>query len=161
MTGSQVVVLLALMGIALWHGPRTFSQGWRSAIEQCVHFIPMLLLALTLAGFVDVLLPQRLIEQWLGNTAGWRGIGLAYIAGVLTPGGGIIGLSLAATLYNAGASVSVLMTYLTALATMSLLRLPLEVGFFGWRLTLVRIAASLVLPPIAGVIAHWFVVWAK
>ena len=46
--------------------------------------------------------------------------------------------------------ISVLMTYATSFATLSILRVPLEVGFYGWRLTLIRIAVSLVLPLLAG-----------
>lgn len=69
---------------------------------------------------------------------------------VLTPGGSIIGLPIAAVLYKTGVGLGALMTYLTSLATLSRLRIPLEIGFYGWRLTGVRIAVSLILPLIAG-----------
>ena len=53
--GVMVVVLLGLMGSALWHGPQTFVPGWRSTVEQCVQMVPVLLMALAVVGFVDVL----------------------------------------------------------------------------------------------------------
>jgi hypothetical protein len=63
-------------------------------------------------------------------------------------------LPLIAVLYNAGAGISVLITYSTSFATLSLLKVPLEVGFYGWRLTGLRLSVSLVLPIIAGLSAQ-------
>ena len=73
------------------------------------------------------------------------------MAGILTPGGSIIGLPLVATMYKAGVGVSVLVTYATSFVLLSVLRIPLEVGFYGWRLTGIRVAVSLFLPLVAGV----------
>ncbi len=144
------VTMLALMAAALWQGTGTFAAGWRTSLEQLARFLPILLIAMVVAGFTETLLPDDIVERWLSDASGWRGIGVAWLAGVLTPGGSIIGLPVAAVLYQAGVGLSVLMTYLTSLATLSLLRVPLEVGFYGWRVTGVRIAVSLILPLIAG-----------
>ncbi len=144
------VTMLALMAAALWQGTGTFAAGWRTSLEQLVRFLPVLVIAMVVAGFTETLLPDDIVERWLSDSSGWRGIGVAWLAGVLTPGGSIIGLPVAAVLYQAGVGLSVLMTYLTSLATLSLLRVPLEVGFYGWRVTGVRIAVSLILPLIAG-----------
>ena len=66
----------------------------------------------------------------------------------------MMSLPLAAGLYKAGVGVRVLVTYLTSLALLSIIRIPLEVGFLGWRLTLIRVAASALLPPLAGLAAR-------
>ncbi|MEM7126835.1 MAG: permease [Chloroflexota bacterium] len=148
------VVLAILMGLALWQGTDVFALGLRTSISQLSRFLPILVIAMLVAGFTEVLLPENLVENWLSDASGWRGIGLAWLAGILTPGGSIIGLPLIATLYKAGAGISVLMTYATSFALLSLLRVPLEVGFYGWRLTGVRVAVSLVLPLIAGMLTQ-------
>ncbi len=149
-----VVVLAILMGLALWQGTATFTLGLRTSLQQLVRFLPILAIAMLVAGFAEVLLPENLVENWLSDSSGWRGIGLAWLAGILTPGGSIIGMPLIAALYKAGVGVSVLMTYATSFALLSLLRVPLEVGFYGWRLTGVRVAVSLVLPLIAGALTQ-------
>ena len=107
-----------------------------------------------MAGFAEVLLPKQLVQTWLSDNAGWRGIGLAWLAGILTPGGSVMGLPLVATLFKAGVGIGVLVTYMTALATLSVLRFPLEMGFVGWRLATLRVIVSLLLPPLAGLLAQ-------
>ena len=157
MKSTLVVLLVALgglMGLALWQGTSTFLGGWQAATRQLVRFVPVLLIAMLLDGFTEVLLPHAVVSRWLSDAAGWRGIGLASLAGALTPGGVIVGFPLAATLFKAGVGMGALMAYLTALATLSLLRVPLEAGFYGWRMTALRIVVSLGLPFIAGGMAH-------
>ena len=79
---------------------------------------------------------------------------MAWIAGIVTPIAGVFGMPLVAALYKAGAGLPVIMTYLTSLATLSLIKVPVEVGFYGWKLTLLRFAVSLVLPLVAGLLTH-------
>jgi len=105
-------------------------------------------------GLVDALLPKDLVETWLTDASGFKGLGIAWIAGVLTPGGSIIGMPLAAGLAKAGVGPAVLVTYLTSLAVLSVIRVPLEIGFYGWRLMLLRVLASIVLPLAAGLMAR-------
>lgn len=138
------------MIFALNQGLPTFMLGWHSSLQQFLRLIPILGIAMLIAGFTETLLPTQLIEHWLSDSSGWRGISLAWLAGIVTPAGSIIGLPLIAALYKKGVGISVLMTYATSFATLSLLRLPLEVGFYGWRLTGVRVAVSFILPIIAG-----------
>ena len=106
------------------------------------------------AGFAETLMPQDFIERWLSDSSGWRGLGIAWLAGILTPGGSIIGMPLIAVLYKAGVGISVLMTYATSMVLLSVMRIPIEVGFYGWRLTGLRIAVSLILPFIAGILTQ-------
>lgn len=135
------------------------GAGLRSAGIQGLKFLPVLVIAFLIMGLIEVLLPQALVERWLSDAAGWRGLAVAWLAGALTPAGSIIGMPLAAGLLRAGVSASVLVTYLTSLATLSLIRVPMEIGFYGWRLTMVRVIASLVLPFAAGIVTRWIAPW--
>lgn len=143
-------VLGVLLLLAALQGPATVALGWRTSLQQLLRFLPILVIAMLVAGFTETLLPERLVETWLSDSAGWRGIAIAWLAGILTPGGSLIGLPLIAVLYKAGVGLAVLMTYATSFATLSLLRIPLEVGFYGWRITGIRVLVTLVLPFIAG-----------
>lgn len=147
---AMFVVLIALAGLALYQGTDTFLLGVRTSTHQLLGFLPVLVIALFMAGFAEVLLPPNLVENWLSDSSGWRGIVIAWIAGILTPGGSIIGLPIVATLYKAGVGISILMTYATSFALLSMLRIPLEVGFLGWRLAGLRVLVSLLLPLVAG-----------
>lgn len=157
MKGTAIALLLTLFGLAalaFWRGPQTFLLGVRTSLGQLVHFLPVLVVAIFVAGFTEVLLPKDLVKRWLSDAAGLRGIALAWLAGILTPGGSIIGLPLVVALYRAGVGISVLMTYTTSFATLSILRVPIEVSFYGWRLTGIRLLVSLILPFIAGTLTQ-------
>ena len=60
---------------------------------------------------------------------------------------------LVAALSRKGASLPVLLTYLVSMSTLSLVRLPIEWALLGARLTLLRIGASFLLPPLVGAAA--------
>ncbi len=147
---ALLIFLVILVALALRRGTDTFLLGLSTSLQQLGRFLPVLVVAMLIAGFSETLLPKDLVERWLSDSSGWRGIGIAWLAGILTPGGSFIGLPLIAALYKSGVGLSILMTYATSLATLSILRIPLEIGFYGWRLTLVRITVSIVLPFIAG-----------
>lgn len=157
MRGTAIALLLTLCGLAalaLGRGRETFLLGVRTSVEQLVHFLPVLVAAIFISGFTEVLLPRDLVERWLSDAAGLRGISLAWLAGILTPGGSIIGLPLVAALYKAGVGISVLMTYATSFSLLSILRVPIEVSFYGWSLTGIRLLVSLILPFVAGMLTQ-------
>lgn len=156
---AMVGLTLGLIGFAAYKGEGLVEQGFRTAGTTGLKFVPILLVAFVIMGFVDVLLPRDLVERWLSDAAGWRGLGVAWLAGVLTPAGSITGLPLAAALLKAGVGAGVLVTYLTSMATLSILRVPLEIGFYGWRLMALRVAVSLVLPFVAGALARVCAPW--
>lgn len=156
---AMAAVLAILMLIAAFQGHGTFKAGLSTSGRQLVGFLPILVVAVLLAGFTETLLPRAIVENWLSDAAGFRGLVVAWAAGILTPGGSIVGLPLIAGLYRSGIGVAVLMTYATSLATLSILRIPLEIGFYGWRLTAIRVGVSLFLPFIAGGTTLMLVRW--
>ena len=149
------VMLLGVVGLAAWRGGWPLvSEGLMRGGREAVTLLPLLVVVFVLTGFVQVLLPRELVAHWLSDEAGWRGIGVAWVAGALTPGGGPIGMPLAAALVRSGAGLGVVVTYLTSLSMLSFIRLPMEVAMYGGRLTGLRLLASLALPPLAGLLAH-------
>lgn len=150
---SLLFCLLILLGIAAYKADGSLSKGFIVSLKQGGKFLPVLFIAFLLMGYMEVLLPQEFVQKWLSDESGWKGIGLGWLAGILTPGGSLVGLPLVAALFRVGVGIGVLITYLTSLALLSLVRMPIEIGIYGWKLTLIRISASILLPPIAGGLA--------
>ncbi|QRO02125.1 hypothetical protein JRI60_25490 [Archangium violaceum] len=149
------VLLLGVVGLAAWRGGWPLvSEGLKRGGRESVTLLPLLVVVFVLTGFVQVLLPRELVAHWLSDEAGLRGIAVAWVAGALTPGGGPIGMPLAAALVRSGAGLGVVVTYLTSLSLLSFIRLPMEVAMYGGRLTGLRLLISLLLPPVAGLLAH-------
>jgi uncharacterized membrane protein YraQ (UPF0718 family) len=150
--GLFVAIVLGLVGLAGWSGK--LDAGLRATGRSAVEIGPILVLAVVVMGFTEVLLPQGWVERWLSDAAGPRGMAVAWLAGVLTPGGSVIGFPLAAGLLKTGASPAVVVTYVTAMGLLNILRLPLEAATYGPRVTALRVAACAVVPFVAGGIAR-------
>lgn len=60
-----------------------------------------------------------------------------------------------AGLLKAGATVGILVAFVTSWALFSISRVPIELAILGWKFTLIRIACTFFVPPMAGVAADW------
>jgi uncharacterized membrane protein YraQ (UPF0718 family) len=151
------LVVVALGALCLWRGGiALLGEGLRAGGRGALQLVPLLAVVFLLAGFAEVLLPRATVAAWLSDAAGPRGLLVAWVLGALTPGGGPVGLPLAAALMRAGAGAGVLVTYVTSMSLLSFVRVPLELGIYGTRLTVLRVTSSLVLPLIAGATAQFF-----
>ena len=154
-----MAVLVVVLGAMCWArgGSAMFIEGLRAGGRGGAKLLPLLVVVFLLAGFVEVLLPREIVAKWLSERSGIRGLGIAMVLGALTPGGGPVGLPLAATQMRQGAGIGVLVTYLTSMSLLSFVRVPLEIGTYGTRLTAIRIASSFWVPIVAGYVAQWLV----
>jgi len=128
--------------------------GLQSAFKMTYQVLPLLIFAFIIAGMIQVLLPQNLLDRWVGAESGLRGILIGTVAGGLTPGGPYVALPVIAGFLKSGAGVGTMVAYLTSWSLWAVARLPMEFGILGWRFTLVRLASTFFFPPIAGLIAQ-------
>jgi uncharacterized membrane protein YraQ (UPF0718 family) len=157
--GTILIWLLAgaLILFAALRGQDTAIAGLRGSWRAMLSLLPLLLGVFIIIGFAEELLPKQLIADLLGGGSGLKGIFIASGLGILTPGGPFVSYPLVATLYAAGASIGPLVAFITAWALGSVSRLPLEIGVVGVRLTAIRLASSIIFPPLAGLIATFLV----
>ncbi len=118
--------------------------------EQAKVLVPLIAMAVIIAGCIEVLISPAQIATWLGDGSGWHGVLTGFVAGILTPGGGPIGLPIAAALAKRGASMPAVLSYLTSMSLLLLMRLPMEWGILGSRVTLTRWIATAWIPLVVG-----------
>ena len=148
-------IVLVLAGIAWAQGGVDLAlQGLRLGAETLLEVVPLLLAAFLIAGLAQVLITPDFVNRWLGSASGWRGIALACLGGALIPGGPYVYYPIAAVLLKAGASLGVLVAFVTAKGLLDLTRLPLEIALVGPRLTLIRVALTFFMPPLLGLLAE-------
>lgn len=155
-TAIMAVLALAALFFGYSRGEGQHITGLKMSLKMTIEILPLLFFAFILAGMVQVLLPQALINQWIGDASGLRGILIGTIAGGITPGGPYVSLPLAAGLLKAGAGWGTMIAYMTAWSLWAVARVPMEVGIMGWKFTIVRFVCTFFFPPIAGVIAQVF-----
>jgi len=153
---TAVMALLAfiLMVIAYHRGQGEHWTGLKSAWQMTIQVLPLLLLAFVVAGMIQAMLPKEVVSRWIGSESGFRGILIGTVAGALTPGGPYVSLPVVAGLLKSGAGIPTMVAFLTAWSLWAVNRIPMEVGILGWKFTLIRVASTLIFPPIAGIIAR-------
>lgn len=156
-TTQILLVIVAMLVVLAWQrgGLALVLAGLLDGARLLWMVLPLLVAAFVIAGLIQVLVTKEMVTRWLGQEAGWRGIALAAIGGALMPGGPYVYYPIAAVLLQSGASLGVLVTFVTAKNLWSLSRLPLEFALLGPTLTVARFAVTLVVPPLMGVLAEW------
>lgn len=158
---TTLAVLAALWGTAaaLWLLARRRSapmarEAARSGFAEFLRLVPRLAVGIVGAGFLAALMPREAVANALGPASGWLGVGLAGLAGALTPGGPVVGFALAAAAMEAGAGAPQLVAYATAWALFAVQRMLIwEVPSLPRRLVALRVAVSLPLPFLAALVA--------
>ncbi|MEX0730933.1 MAG: permease [Aquisalimonadaceae bacterium] len=156
------VALAAASGAAVWllKGAETFSGALGNGLQLLLWILPVLIGTVFIGAYARSLIPQAMMERWLGEGSGMRGLMLATIAGAITPGGPFAAFPLVIALYRTGAAFPVCVTYLTAWSVLGLNRaLVWELPLIGPDFVLIRLAVSLPLPIIAGLIARLLCRW--
>jgi uncharacterized membrane protein YraQ (UPF0718 family) len=150
-----LVAVLILAGVAWQQGGAQLAlSGLIRGGDTLLSVTPLLVAAFLVAGLAQTLLTREVVTRWLGARSGWRGIVLASLGGALMPGGPYVYYPIAAVLFQAGAGLGVLVAFVTAKNLWSVTRLPLEFALLGPQLTLIRFAATLVFPPVLGLLAE-------
>jgi uncharacterized membrane protein YraQ (UPF0718 family) len=152
-TLSGVAIVLAVVA---WirGGSELVIGGLVNSGQTLISVIPLLLAAFAVAGLVQVLIPQEMIDRWLGSSSGWRGILLACLGGALIPGGPYVYYPIAGALLQSGAGLGVLVAFVTAKNLWSITRLPYEFALLGTHLTMIRYIITLIVPPVFGLVSE-------
>ncbi len=154
-TISMWMIAVALLIYAWSRGDASIQKGVKLAWGTARRNAALLVVAFIIVGYVNVLSPTQLVQQWIGPNSGWSGLFLAEVIGMLLPGGPYVVFPLIAVLYSAGAGLGPAVTLITSWATQALLTITFELPFMGWRFTAIRWGLGLVVPLLAGAVAQF------
>lgn len=144
----SVVALLGTL-TALRSRPALY-QAAREGSLDFLRLIPRLVLGVVGAGFLAEVLPQDILVTLIGPNSGLLGVTVATLAGVVTPGGPVVGFAIAATALKAGAGAPQVIAFVTAWSLYALQRLLVwEVPVLDPKVVWIRVIASLPLPFLA------------
>lgn len=153
-----VIVLLAALisAYAYKKGDGSHVKGFTIAKNTFINIAPLLFMAFIMAGFMRVVIPPELIESWLGEKAGLKGIFIGSIGGALIPGGPYVSFPVIASIYKAGAGLGAAVAFVTGWAMWGVINIPFELALIGSRFMFIRLALVLVIPPLSGLMANLF-----
>jgi uncharacterized membrane protein YraQ (UPF0718 family) len=126
------------------------GHGW-TQLKSIVVRVPLTLLAAT---YALTLIPQDHMASLLGDSSGMKGILLANLFGAALPGGPLVTFPVIVVLREHGVGDAQTVALLTAWSVLALHRvLAFELPILGGRFVAVRLAASALLPLVAGALA--------
>ncbi len=131
------------------------AERFGVAIDLLVRVAPLIVGALILAQFLQRLIPEDRMRQWVGAESGWRGLVLSSVAGAVTPGGPFAAFPLVLAFQRSGADLGACVAYVTAWSVLGFHRvLIFELPLLGPDFTWLRVLVSLPMPIVAGYAAR-------
>jgi uncharacterized membrane protein YraQ (UPF0718 family) len=121
-------------------------------ISFLVYMLKILPCAFILIGLFEVWVKKEVIEKHLGEESGIRGYIWAMLLAGTIAGGLLVAFPIAYSLYNKGAKLSIVFTYIGAAA---ICRVPMtlyEASFMGVKFTMIRLLISLPLVIITSIL---------
>jgi uncharacterized membrane protein YraQ (UPF0718 family) len=153
-TWTFALIAVVLSWIAWQRSPAVLMEGWKVGLELSLTLLPIIVLSLGISGLVQTLVPMEQAAQWIGQEAGWRGILIGSLAGILAPGGPMVVFPIAALLLKSGAGMGTVVAYVTAWSMWGARIIMLESALIGPQFALLRFLSCVFVPPLAGGIAH-------
>lgn len=150
-----VVAVASALTCYLVLGPEVFDQAVDGDIDLLLNVLPRIFAAVAVAGLIRVLLPRDKVAALLGARSGLRGLAIAAIAGMATPGGPFTAFTFMAVLRDSGIDKGTLVAYATGWALLGIQRILIwDLPLMGADFTLLRFAVSVPLPILAGWLAR-------
>lgn len=157
MLGATILLAVLLAAAALWaqqRDPALHRQAAVQGVAQLRGLLLVLPVALIAAGFLGALIPEDKVVALVGGGSGLRGILIASVIGSILPGGPMVTFPIVVVLFDAGAGTPQMVALLTSWSVLALHRvLAFEIPLVGVAFSLRRVVASLLLPPVAGVLS--------
>ena len=143
------------VGFAVYlRGSKVLTTSMRDGTTDFVRIVPRIALGVIGSGYIAAVIPPEVITSWLGPDSGWLGVLTAVIAGGLTPGGPVVGFSIAAVALKVGGGPPQVIAYVIAWALFAFQRMILwEIPFMPANFVWFRAAVSLPFPFLAAALS--------
>ena len=139
-----LIAVLALNLLILAVSPKTGIAAFCFTQRYLLNFVLILTPIFILIGLMDVWVERELMIRIMGNRSGLRGALIAFLLGSVTAVPLYALLPVAGVLLRKGSRISNVLIFLCSSASVRVPLLLFEVSSLGWKFTLVRFAANIV-----------------
>ncbi|HUV00038.1 MAG TPA: hypothetical protein VMW32_03640 [Bacteroidales bacterium] len=136
--------------------PNKTWNGIRKGLTMFLKLLPVLILMLALVSIALFLIPNETLIKYMGEGSGTKGWVTASLIGSVALIPGFIAYPLCGILIDNGVAYSVIAVFITTLMMTGFLTLPVEVKFFGWKVSVIRNLVSLAAALFIGLIMGFF-----
>ncbi|QEN09898.1 permease [Oceanispirochaeta crateris] len=132
-------------------------KALKKAIMSLEKILPQFLTVIFLVALAIAFLDQEKITQLLGDNSGIWGILAASIVGSITLIPGFVAFPAAAELLENGAAFAPIAAFVSSLMMVGIVTLPLEISYFGKKISIIRNSTAFVFSIIAAFFVSWMV----
>lgn len=151
--GLILAIIVLFFFLTLSKGINRAINGVLLGLDTFIRYVLIIVLAMVLAGLVQVAIPRELVTRYLSITSGWRGIVIGALIGAAFPGAPYAAIPLFASFIKMGASIPTIVAMLASWGLLSIGRMPFQLAVTGARFTIIYITCVLLLPIVAGFLA--------
>ncbi len=132
--------LIAIVGllIAFYRNREKALMSLKVAVKGFIKMLPMVLIIILGIGLLLGLVSPDTISQFAGEQSGFWGVLIVGLLGAVLFIPALLSFPLAASLLDGGASVSVVVAFITTLTMIGTVTLPLEIKELGKKMALLR-----------------------
>lgn len=150
---SVIVAFTLFTGYSLYYnfnpGIQIFKDNFLMFFKEMALVLPVMFI---LIGLFDVWIPREKVEKHIGQASGIKGILLVIFLAFLQAGPLYAAFPVAYLLWKKGCSPMNIFIYLSAFTTAKIPMLTFEIGFLGIKFSLLRIAITLPVFILVGII---------
>ena len=144
------VVVAVLVVIAAVKSASLVETGLRQGALDFLRLTPRVAIGVVGSGYVAAVLPPEVLAGLLGPKSGLIGTAIATLAGACTPGGPVVGFSIAVAALKSGAAAPQVIAYTTAWALFAIQRVAsYEVVAMPAKVVWLRVVCSIPVPFLA------------
>ena len=110
----------------------------KKGLKSFMRILPQFLSVITLVGLMLAVLNPKTISGLIGNASGWWGVVLSALIGSITLIPGFLAFSTASTLIENGAGYMQIAAFVSSLMMVGIITYPVEVKYFGGKVTFLR-----------------------
>jgi len=152
---NALIALLIMAIVLLFFALRQskIAEGFQEASRMFFNVLPLLICAFIIVGFIDLLIPKELLQVWLGEESGWKGLIIGPVVGALVQGGPYAFFPLYDAIFRDSVSTGTAVSMITAWGMINVGHLPYEFTFLGPRFVALKYCMYITVPTLAGLLA--------
>lgn len=150
-------VTLILLVISFVKNKRKTAMALKKAWKSFENILPQLLVVVLFVGVLLAVLNNDVIVRIIGEDSGWLGVLLAAVVGAVTMIPGFVAFPTAAMLLTGGAGYMQIGAFISTLMMVGVVTIPVEVKYFGKKLTALRNILAFVFSFVVAAAISWVV----
>lgn len=132
------VIAILLLVISYFKDKKKTKMALKKAWKAFVNILPQFLGVIMLVGILLAVLNPKVISEIIGGQSGCLGVILAGLVGAITLIPGFVAFPTAAMLLQSGAGYMQIGAFISSLMMVGVFTIPVEVKYFGKKLTIWR-----------------------